>query len=233
MGQADNHADAPFEAARRLMVRQQLRDKGIHEVRVLAAMAATPRELFVRPQDKSSAYEDRALPIDHQQTISQPYMVALMTQWLEVRDDSTVLEIGTGSGYHAAILAQLARHVFTLERHAELSRQACARLRQLGLTNVTCLVGDGSLGWPGFAPYDRIITTAAAPALPTRLMEQLSDGGKMVIPVGSHDEQTLTLVQREADRFIEAPGIACRFVPLIGEQAWPESAISVFDRDGK
>jgi protein-L-isoaspartate(D-aspartate) O-methyltransferase len=233
MGQTDNHEDVSFDAARQLMVHQQLREKGIRDERVLAAMAATPRELFVRPQDRSSAYDDRALPIELHQTISQPYMVGLMTQWLDSRDHCTVLEIGTGSGYQAAILARLARHVYTLERHAELSRQARNRLQQLGLTNVTCLVGDGSCGWPGFAPYDRIITTAAAPAVPAGLLDQLRDGGKMVIPVGSHDEQVLTLIERQADRFIEVSGIACRFVPLVGEQAWPEAMVPIFGSGGK
>jgi protein-L-isoaspartate(D-aspartate) O-methyltransferase len=156
-----------------------------------------------------------------------------MTEWLDIRDTDIVLEIGTGSGYQAAVLAALARHVYTLERHGELTRQASGRLQQLGLTNVTCLVGDGSRGLPNFAPYDRIIATAAAPALPADLLDQLGDGGKMVIPVGSPDEQILTLVERQADRFIEVPGIPCRFVPLIGEQAWPESAVSIFGHGEK
>jgi protein-L-isoaspartate(D-aspartate) O-methyltransferase len=229
MGPSDNHVDSQFDATRQLMVRRQLREKNILDERVLAAMAAIPRELFVRPQDRAAAYDDRALPIDLNQSISQPYIAAYMTEWLDVRDTDAVLEIGTGSGYQAAVLAALARHVYTLERYDELSRQACSRLQHLGLTNVTCLVGDGSRGLPGFAPYDRIIATAAAPSLPASLLDQLGDGGKMVIPVGSYDEQVLILVKRQADRFVEVRGIACRFVPLIGEQAWPESVVPIFD----
>lgn len=223
MGQSSSDANAPYDLARQAMVQQQLRAKSIRDERVLAAMAAIPRELFVRLQDKSLAYDDRALPIELHQTISQPYIVAIMTEWLDVRDRHRVLEIGTGSGYQTAVLARLACHVYTLERLAALSRDARGRLMYLGVTNVTCLVGDGSRGWPGFGPYDRIIATAAAPAVPPALLEQLADGGKLVIPVGTHDEQVLTLVEKQASGFIETPGIACRFVPLIGEQAWPEA----------
>ncbi len=222
MGQPDRYLDEAYDAARQAMVREQLREKGILDERVLAAMAAVPRERFVRPEDVDQAYHDRALSIDLHQTISQPYMVALMSQWLEVGLDHTVLEVGTGSGYQAAILARLARHVYTLERHAELSRQAADRLQQMGLTNVTCQVGDGSRGFPALGPYDRILCTAAAPAVPTGLLEQLRDGGRMVIPIGSREEQVLTRVERVAGRFIERRGAPCRFVPLIGEQAWPE-----------
>jgi protein-L-isoaspartate(D-aspartate) O-methyltransferase len=230
MMHSGSDADAEYELARKAMVEEQLRRKGIRDERVLAAMAAIPRERFVRPEDKSFAYEDRALPIEMQQTISQPYIVALMTQWLDLQDHHKVLEIGTGSGYQAAILARLARHVYTLERLAALSRRARDRLMALGLANVTCLVGDGSRGFPAFAPYDRIVATAAAPAVPTALLDQLADSGKMVIPIGSHDEQVLTMVERVAGRFIETAGIACRFVPLIGEQAWPDSATEAFDK---
>lgn len=211
------------------MVEAQLRHRGIHDERVLAAMSAIPRERFVRPEDKAVAYEDRALPIDLHQTISQPYIVGLMTQWLDVQDHHKVLEIGTGSGYQAAILAKLARHVYTLERLPALSRAARDRLAALGLTNVTCLVGDGSQGCPAFGPYDRIMATAAAPSVPAPLLEQLADGGKIVIPVGGHDEQVLTLVEKVGGRFLETRGIACRFVPLIGEQAWPYAATEAFD----
>ncbi len=222
MGQPNRYVDEAYDAARQTMVREQLREKGIRNERVLAAMAEVPREWFVRPEDREQAYHDRALPIDLHQTISQPYMVALMSDWLDPGPDHSVLEIGTGSGYQAAILAKLARHVYTLERHAELSRQACGRLQQLGLTNVTYLVGDGSRGFAGLGPYDRILCTAAAPSVPAGLLEQLREGGKMVIPIGSREEQVLTRVERVAGRFIERRGTACRFVPLIGEQAWPE-----------
>ncbi len=220
----DRDVNNAYERARQAMIEQQLRDKGIRDPRVLAAMADVPREIFVRPEDRAAAYEDRALAIDARQTISQPFMVALMTQQLDVHGTHSVLEVGTGSGYQAAVLARLARHVYTLERLGDLSRQARQRFAELGLTNVTCLVGDGSTGWPPFGPYDRIITTAAAPAVPSALLDQLAEGGKLVIPVGSQDEQTLTLVERQGSRFVEVAGIPCRFVPLIGEQAWPASA---------
>jgi len=209
-------------AARRTMIEQQLRRRGIKDERVLAVMAEVPRELFVRPQDRPFAYDDRALPIGLGQTISQPYMVALMTELLDPQPHHRVLEIGTGSGYQTAILAKLAGHVYTLERLAELSRAARQRLQSLGLNNVTYLVGDGSRGWPAFAPYDRIIVTAGSPNVPPPLIEQLADGGKLVIPVGGSDEQVLTLVEKHGDRLIERPSIPCRFVPLVGKEAWPE-----------
>lgn len=209
-----------FERAREAMIQEQLRVKGISCPRVLRAMAAVPRERFVMPQDRDAAYEDRALPIDQRQTISQPYMVALMSQWLDVSENHTVLEIGTGSGYQAAVLALLARHVYTVERLADLSREAQDRLGQLGLTNVTCLVADGSEGYAEFAPFDRVIVTAAAPTVPAVLLNQLADQGRLVAPVGSHEEQTLTLVERQGDRFSESAGVACRFVPLIGQHGW-------------
>jgi protein-L-isoaspartate(D-aspartate) O-methyltransferase len=232
MRHSGSDADAEYDLLRKAMVEEQLRHKGIRDERVLAVMAAIPRERFVRPEDRAFAYEDRALPIELDQTISQPYIVALMTQWLDVQDHHKVLEIGTGSGYQAAILAPLARHVYTLERLPALSRGARDRLAALGLTNVTCLVGDGSRGCPSFGPYDRIMATAAAPTVPAALLEQLADGGKIVIPVGGHDEQVLTLVQKVEGRFIETTGIACRFVPLIGEQAWPGTATEAFDEAG-
>jgi len=216
--------DAAYPRARQRMIEQQLRRRGIRDERVLAAMAEIPRESFVRPQDEAFAYDDRALPIGAGQTISQPYMVALMTELLDVREDHHVLEIGTGSGYQAAILAKLAGHLYTVERLGELSRQARRLLQQLGLVNITYLVGDGSLGWPEFAPYDRIITTAAAPNVPAPLLEQLTEAGKLVIPVGGPDEQVLTVVEKQGARLIERPSVACRFVPLVGKEGWPESS---------
>lgn len=228
MSQPMSQDPTDFERARQAMVEDQLRSKGVCCPQVLQAMSQVPREAFVLAQDRGAAYDDRALLIDLQQTISQPYMVALMTEWLDVGEKHRVLEVGTGSGYQAAVLGLLAGHVYTVERHAGLSREAQERLTRLGYTNVTCVVGDGSEGYPCFAPYDRIIATAAAPVVPTRLLEQLADGGRLVIPVGSHDEQTLTLVQKQGSRFLESAGIACRFVPLIGSQGWPQEALSVF-----
>jgi protein-L-isoaspartate(D-aspartate) O-methyltransferase len=230
MGHSGSDENTQYELARQAMVQEQLRAKGICDERVLAAMRAIPRERFVLSQDKSLAYDDRALPIERSQTISQPYMVALMTQRLDVRSCHKILEVGTGSGYQAAVLSQLGRHVYTLERLAELSRGARERLAGLGLTNITCLTGDGSLGCPAFGPYDRIVATAGAPSVPTALLEQLTDGGKLVVPMGGPDEQILTLVERQAGRFLETAGIACRFVPLIGQQAWPESVVEDFRR---
>jgi protein-L-isoaspartate(D-aspartate) O-methyltransferase len=224
MDHSGSDADASYDLVRQAMVQEQLRAKAIRDERVLAAMAAIPRELFVRPQDRSVAYDDRALPIDLSQTISQPYMVAIMTEWLDVQDHHRVLEIGTGSGYQAAVLARLSGHVYTLERLAPLSEQARRLLMTLGVTNVTCLVGDGTCGYPAYGPYDRIIVTAGAPSVPPALLEQLADGGKLVIPVGAPDEQVLTRVEKQSSRYVEIAGIACRFVPLIGQQAWPGPA---------
>ena len=222
MSEFDSRQNQNERLARHAMVQQQLRGRGIRSERVLRVMGEVPREMFVRDADKALAYDDRALAIDLGQTISQPYMVALMTELLDVQPDSSVLEVGTGSGYQTIILAQLGRHVYTVERFAELSGQARQRVQALGATNVTCLVGDGSKGWPEFAPYDRIIITAAAPNVPVCLVDQAADGGKLVIPVGGTGEQILTLVEKRGSRLIETPGIACRFVPLIGEDAWPE-----------
>lgn len=222
MYQPEPKGPATFEAAREAMIAEQLRAKGIKEPRVLQAMAKIPREMFVLPHDRSAAYADRALPIDLRQSISQPYMVAKMTEWLDVGPGHTVLEIGTGSGYQAAILAQLGQRVYTVERLLALSQEAQERLRELGIINVTCLTADGSVGYAQFAPFDRILVTAGAPAVPIGLLEQLADRGRLVVPVGGSDEQVLTLVERQESRFLETAGIACRFVPLIGEHGWPD-----------
>ena len=185
-----------LQAAKQQMLRRQLRHRGIHDPRVLAAMAKLPREQFIHPEIRNEAYADCALGIDCGQTISQPYMVALMTQALELSGGEKVLEIGTGSGYQAAILAELVREVVSVERHPELSAHAAAILGQLGYGNITLVVGDGTLGWPPAAPYDRIIVTAAASHLPPPLLEQLKDGGLLVIPVGGPDLQTLQAIRR-------------------------------------
>jgi len=209
-----------LEAARHRMVEEQIRARGVCDPRVLEAMNTVPRERFVTFPRPELAYEDRALPLDCGQTISQPFMVAYMTELLEVTSDSKVLEVGTGSAYQAAVLANLARDVHTIERIDALRRQAEANIRSLEITNVFFHGGDGSLGIPQEAPFDRIMVTAGAPRVPQRLIEQLARGGRMVIPVGESDEQTVVLVERKGQRTTETPMLACRFVPLIGRHGW-------------
>ena len=210
-------------AARERMIRTQLRDRGIEDERVLAAMAAIPRERFMQTGFEQLAYADEAVPIPSGQTISQPYMVARMTELLAVRPGDKVLELGTGSGYQAAVLATLGAHVTTLERHADLAETARRRLHDLGVgERVEVQVTDGSLGHASGAPYDGIIVTAAAPAVPTELRDQLADGGRLVIPVGARDRQVLTLVVRRGNDWHESPHGACVFVPLIGEGGFPD-----------
>ncbi|HIE16995.1 MAG TPA: protein-L-isoaspartate(D-aspartate) O-methyltransferase [Dehalococcoidia bacterium] len=209
-----------LEAARaRLLdsLSQEISDK-----RVLSAMAHVPRELFVPPECYRAAYEDMPLSIGFGQTISQPFIVALMTQALELKGDEKVLEVGTGSGYQAAILAELARWVVSVERIPELAKSAKEVLKKLGYTNIEIHEADRVLGWPSGAPYDGIIVTAGAPRVPQALLEQLKLGGRLVIPVGSRWEQNLLKVtRREKQNVVENLG-GCRFVPLIGEGAWEE-----------
>ncbi len=207
----------PFDDARQAMVSDQLQRRGIIQARVLAAMNRVPRERFVERGQEDQAYEDRALSIECDQTISQPYIVGLMTQALDLAGDEKVLEIGTGSGYQTAILAELAARVVTIERHAELSRRAETLLAELGYHNVRIVVGDGSAGWPDEAPYDRIIVTAAASEAPAKLVAQLREGGILVIPSGDRDSQSLQAI-RKIDGQPQAKTLSgCRFVPLVGE----------------
>jgi protein-L-isoaspartate(D-aspartate) O-methyltransferase len=202
---------------REAMVDRQLRGRGIEDERVLAAMGAIPREEFVEDEDRSFAYADEALPIEAGQTISQPFMVARMTELLEVEPGERILEIGTGSGYQAAVLAKLGARVTSIERQATLAPTARARLRDLGLGDlVEVRVADGSLGDRAGAPWDGIIVTAAAPSIPEALREQLAEGGHLVIPVGPRDRQILMVVTRHGDEWTERPDGACVFVPLIG-----------------
>ena len=189
---------------------------------MLAALEEVPRERFVPEEYRRAAFEDRALPIDFGQTISQPYMVALMTQELSMSGTETVLEIGTGSGYQAAVLSRLCRHVVTVERIAELSHAARQTLESLGCTNVECRVGDGSLGFAESAPYDCIIVTAGAPQIPPQLFEQLREGGRLVIPVGSGHSQVLQVATKTRAGAAVVDVCECSFVPLIGSAAWPE-----------
>jgi protein-L-isoaspartate(D-aspartate) O-methyltransferase len=205
------------DAAREAMVAEQLRTRGIADERVLQAMAAVPRDAFVPDEARWQAYADEALPIGAGQTISQPYMVARMTELLDVQLGDRILEIGTGSGYQAAILASLGASVTTIERQATLIPEARARLDELALADrVDIRLADGSLGDPAGAPWDGIIVTAAAPAIPNALREQLADGGRLVIPVGPRDRQILMVVTRQGDEWTERPDGACVFVPLIG-----------------
>ena len=211
--------DNSFASQRQQLI-ASLHHAGIHDARVLQAIASVPREQFVSEALKDSAYADRALPLSLGQTISQPLMVAIMTQALHLTGRERVLEIGTGSGYQAAILGRLAAYVYTVERHEELTLPVAHRLATLGISNVTLLVGDGSLGWPAFAPYDCILVTAGAPTIPNHLLDQLLPGGILVIPVGKADLQELQVVQKEVDGIhVQSLG-PCVFVPLIGEEGW-------------
>jgi len=205
------------------MVRRQLAARDIGDRRVLAAMASVPRSAFVPAHLCDQAYADTPLPVGFDQTISQPYIVALMTQEARVDRHSRVLDVGTGTGYQAAILARLARHVWTIERIASLSREADHRLRQLGFDNVSVVVGDGALGYPAGAPYDAIVVAAAAPHPPAPLLEQLAVGGRLVIPIGDRALQDLTIVERTAGGFRERTAGACRFVPLVSSEAFGET----------
>jgi protein-L-isoaspartate(D-aspartate) O-methyltransferase len=205
------------------MVAHQLRARGIRDERVLEAMAAIPRERFVGPDHRTRAYADEAVPIDEGQTISQPYMVAQMTELLAVVPGDRVLELGTGSGYQAAVLAWLGAHVISIERHADLAVAARERLASLGLGDrVEIRVADGSLGDRSGAPYDGIIVTAATPAIPTELRDQLADGGRLVIPVGPRSHQVLMRAVRHGDDWVDTPHGGCVFVPLIGPGGFPD-----------
>jgi protein-L-isoaspartate(D-aspartate) O-methyltransferase len=225
-GGARSAAAATLEWAgeqRRAMIETQLRRRGIRDPRVLEAMAQVPRHEFVPPQLFREAYEDHPLPIGGGQTISQPYMVAAMVEALALRGAEKVLEVGTGSGYEAAVLARLAAKVYTIEYDAGLARTARERLSRMGLANVIVVEGDGSLGYPASAPYDGILVAAAAPEVPARLFEQLTEGGRLVIPVGRRDWQELRLI-RKLDGGPVVTGLGqCRFVPLLGEHGLEEA----------
>ncbi len=209
-----------YAEERERMVREQLMTRDIRDQRVLQAMRSVPRHRFVPPEYRHLAYADGPLPIGQGQTISQPYIVALMTQLLELKGDEVVLEVGTGSGYQAAILAQLAREVHTIERHSSLAESAEAILKELGVMNVFVHVGDGSKGLSEHAPYDGIIVTAAAPRVPQPLLNQLADQGRLVLPVGGRGAQFLERWQRRGTSFHAEQIAPVAFVPLIGEFGW-------------
>jgi protein-L-isoaspartate(D-aspartate) O-methyltransferase len=207
---------------RQAMVETQLRHRGIGDKRVLQVMAEIPRHDFVAPSFLFEAYEDHPLPIGEGQTISQPYMVAIMTEALELEPPNKVLEIGTGSGYQTAILARLAAQVYTIEKFPSLAAAAEERLRGMGFLNISFHTGDGSGGWPQHAPYDAILVTAGAPYVPGALVEQLAEGGRLVIPVGDTNQQELLQVIRRGSEHEIRSINYCRFVPLTGKYGWGE-----------
>jgi len=209
-----------FEKKRRQMVEEQIIKRGISDKRVIKAMLKVPRHLFVEGAIRESAYGDFPLPIGEGQTISQPYMVAVMTEKLQLDKESIVLEIGTGSGYQTAIIAEICERVFTIERILTLEKKARLTLEGLGFTNIAFKVGDGTLGWSEFAPYDGIVVTAGAPKIPKLLFSQLNEGGRMVIPIGDSFSQTLKVVRKKEDKRIEEAYFGCTFVPLIGKEGW-------------
>lgn len=214
------HVTGRFENERREMI-ELLRDRGITDENLLHAMERIERHRFVQEPFINRAYDDCALPIGYQQTISQPYTVAFMTQCLEVKKDKKIFEIGTGSGYQAAILAEMGARVFTIERHIELLNEARKRFDELGY-HIVSKAGDGTIGWKEFAPFDGIIVTAAAPDVPEPLLQQLAANGKLVIPVGDLDIQNVRIITRmgEGDRFETKEAVGFKFVPLIGKKGW-------------
>ncbi len=203
---------------------EELRRLGIHDEKVLSVMEKIPRHLFVPEYMRHLAYEDSPLPIGHGQTISQPYIVALMTEALELQGEEKVLEIGTGSGYQTAILAELAREIFSIERLHTLAEGARRRLELLGYGNVHVRVGDGTLGWPEEAPFHRIIVTGGLPQLPHSLWEQLADGGRLIAPIGGRYDQYLWLYIKERGAQRKRALCPCTFVPIVGAHGWPDEA---------
>jgi protein-L-isoaspartate(D-aspartate) O-methyltransferase len=209
-----------FDAEREHMVETQLRHRGLRDERVLSAFEQVPRHLFVPERARYAAYDDMPLPIGHDQTISQPYIVALMLSLLELQGNETVLEIGTGSGYEAALLGRLAAEVHTVELLPELGRAADRLLQELGCVNVHVHIGDGSLGWPEAAPFAAIVAAAAAPHVPPPLLEQLAEGGRLVLPVAQGHEQYLKIVRRLEGEYSERIVTAVAFVPMRGKHGW-------------
>lgn len=221
-GQPDPSTFVDFEAVRRDMVARQIRGRGVQSERVLAAMQKVPRHSFVPLEHIAAAYADQPLPIGHGQTISQPFMVASMSEALSLQGHEHVLEVGTGSGYQAAVLALLARDVIGVELQPALAFAAREPLARLGFANARIEEGDGSVGWISNAPYDAILVAAAAPAIPPPLVDQLAEGGRLVIPVGAAEHQELVRVTKIAGRTIEQSLYSCRFVPLLGRHGWQQ-----------
>jgi len=209
-----------MEIPRKRMVEYQIRRRGIQNNRVLSAMSRIPRERFVPEASANQAYDDHAIPIGLDQTISQPFIVATMTERLNPCDDETLLEVGTGSGYQTAILAQLSKFVYSIERIPELAERAKTTLSSLGIKNVEISVGDGTLGLDEHAPFDGILVAAASPDVPKSLKKQIAIGGRLVIPIGSMYSQKLVLMTRTEHGFEREEGCPCRFVPLKGEEGW-------------
>jgi protein-L-isoaspartate(D-aspartate) O-methyltransferase len=218
--QGNGSGNKQFAEERRLMVERQIRRRGITDERVLQAMDAVPRHEFVNAFWINQAYADEPLPIGHGQTISQPYIVAAMVASLSLAGTENVLEVGTGCGYQAAVISLLAREVHSVEILPELAQSSAERLRRLGYANVHVHCGDGTTGWPESSPYDAILISAAAPAIPEPLLQQLSEGGRLVAPVGGEDKQELQLVTQHEGKFSVEPGGPCRFVPLMGKHGW-------------
>ncbi len=209
-----------YEWLRQNMVENQIKARGIKDERILEAFYKIPRHLFVGPEQRPLAYEDHPLPIEHEQTISQPFIVALMTEALRLKGNEKVLELGTGSGYQTAILAELAGHVYTIERFEKLSRSASTLLGELGYYNITYRTGDGTRGWPEEAPFDGILAAAASEKIPPALLEQLGNGGRLVIPVGDVRGQQLMVVSKDArGKITEETLGGCRFLPLVEEES--------------
>jgi len=222
--------DPPAMLRERLcMVDEQIVQRGVTDLRVLDAFRTVPRHLFVPESERDLAYDDRPLPLGFGQTISQPYIVAVMTGALQLSGNEKVLEVGTGSGYQAAILALLAREVYSVERIPELASSAANRLSRMGVHNVTVLCRDGSMGLPEEAPFDAIIVTAAAPRPPQALVDQLADGGRMVVPSGDRDDQNLLKITRHWDSVTQENLGLCVFVPLIGQGGWQAGSESNAD----
>ena len=215
-------ASSDFETLREQMVQEQLARRDITDRPVLEAMRSVPRHLFVSPDLRHMAYWDGPLSIGERQTISQPYIVALMTQLLRLNGDEKVLEVGCGSGYQAAVLGSLVQQVITIERHAKLAARASQLLKALNYTNVSVQVGDGSLGAPAEAPFDAVIITAAAPAIPLPVKEQVAEGGRIVAPVGQFGSQVLEVVVKKGAGWHTESSIPVMFVPLIGKHGWKE-----------
>jgi protein-L-isoaspartate(D-aspartate) O-methyltransferase len=209
-----------FDGARQKMVETQIASRGIKDKRVLEAMKKVPRHLFVEEALGERAYDDHPLPIGEGQTISQPYMVGAMTEALELKKKDKVLEIGTGSGYQTAILAELAEQVFSIERIEKLSKMAAKTLEKLGYKNVVLRIGDGTIGWQDQAPFDGILVTAGAPEVPRYLFQQLNEGGRMVVPIGGIHTQELAVVKKKDGKPVKIITFGCVFVPLIGKDGW-------------